>query len=427
MLPERHLIIAEKGTSLFSCHHASSGHSSPDLTGTKIAERDASPEMINTDKKISICMLVANFAPLQGGAERQAQQLSRALLRLGARVCILAGGTKEHGSLHIDGEVPVYRMGGAKSIQFALHCIAFLLRHRHQYDIIHVHTEWSPAVVAAAVGPVLSKPIVVKVRRSGPQAGLEQLQRTLWGKLRLAFLKLIVSRWIAISSWIERDLAELGVAGRTVRLPNAVDTTLVRPLSDQEKCTRRREMGIGSEAFVAVFVGALRARKRVDVLLQAWHELVRQGIEARLFVVGDGEAARSLQATVRHLNLDRYVTFTGRQPFGGVISYLQIADVFVLPSESEGLSNALLEAMAAGVAVISTRVSGSTDAIEDGINGLLVEVGDPRGLAEALKALAEQPVLRRALGIAARRRVEEYFSLDRIAEGYFRLYAELLS
>jgi glycosyltransferase involved in cell wall biosynthesis len=129
---------------------------------------------------------------------------------------------------------------------------------------------------------------------------------------------------------------------------------------------------------------------------------------------------------IHALSLEKDVIWAGLQPFQQVIHYLQMANVFVLPSESEGLSNALLEAMAAGVAVISTRVSGSLELIDDGVNGLLVDIGDVEGLAAALKRLACDPHLCTTLGQRARQTVDEKYSLVNVSKQYLQLYDDLL-
>jgi glycosyltransferase involved in cell wall biosynthesis len=101
---------------------------------------------------------------------------------------------------------------------------------------------------------------------------------------------------------------------------------------------------------------------------------------------------------------------------------LAVGDIFVLPSHEEGFSNALLEAMAAELAVMATGVGGNLDAVVDGESGILVRPRDPRGLAAALKRLADDPTLRRRLGEAARTRVEEQFSLETCVARHERLY-----
>jgi glycosyltransferase involved in cell wall biosynthesis len=102
------------------------------------------------------------------------------------------------------------------------------------------------------------------------------------------------------------------------------------------------------------------------------------------------------------------------------------SDAFVLPTPSEGLSIAIMEAMAAALPVVATAVGGNAELVEPGKTGLLVPVGDVAALADALRVLARDPVKRRAMGRAARSRVTLEFTADKMADRYVKLYEELL-
>jgi len=119
------------------------------------------------------------------------------------------------------------------------------------------------------------------------------------------------------------------------------------------------------------------------------------------------------------------VVFTGR--VDNVDDYLRVADIFVLPSTTEGMSIALLEAMAVGLPVVASRVSGTVDVIKHGKNGLLFEPGNGTGLTDCIISLIESPNRQAELGSQARKTVEQHFSLDRIADRYAALYGSLLS
>ena len=105
--------------------------------------------------------------------------------------------------------------------------------------------------------------------------------------------------------------------------------------------------------------------------------------------------------------------------------YYRAADAFVLPSAVEGMSNALLEAMAQGLPCIGTRISGSEELIEHGVNGLLVPRDDPSALSAALREILNDATLRRKLGRAARQTVEKSYTIESVAQCYLKLYEEL--
>ena len=127
-----------------------------------------------------------------------------------------------------------------------------------------------------------------------------------------------------------------------------------------------------------------------------------------------------LEARTRQAGLTDSVVFTGRVE--NVEDYLRAADIFVLPSTTEGMSVALLEAMAVGLPVVASRVSGTVDVIKHGENGLLFEPGDVEGLADCITSLIESPNQRAELASQARKTVEQHFSLDRAADRYVALY-----
>ena len=175
-----------------------------------------------------------------------------------------------------------------------------------------------------------------------------------------------------------------------------------------------------------VFVGRLVQEKGVELLVRAFAKLVERIPEARLFLVGDGPEKSHLQYLAERMGIAGRIIFTGFVPHSKVRDFLREASVFVLPSRFEGLPNALLQAMAAGLPCIATSVGGVPDVIENGINGILIPPGREDLLAEALeKVLIDQDLARR-LGENAHRSVSR-LRLDRIVGSYHRLIIEMLS
>jgi glycosyltransferase involved in cell wall biosynthesis len=142
-------------------------------------------------------------------------------------------------------------------------------------------------------------------------------------------------------------------------------------------------------------------------------------------VVGDGPLRDTLRDQARALGLDGAVRFLGAVPEAWRL--LPHFDVFALPSRWEGMSNGLLEAMAAGRPIVATTAGGNPELITDGETGLLVPPEDPGALAAAIARLVRDPALARRLGDAARRRVEKDYTLDRMVSRMEALYDELLA
>jgi glycosyltransferase involved in cell wall biosynthesis len=172
-----------------------------------------------------------------------------------------------------------------------------------------------------------------------------------------------------------------------------------------------------------VYVGRLRTRKAVAVLVAAVAVLRDRGVEATLEIIGRGEQEEALRGLVDHLELGDRVRFSGSLPRDEVALRCAAASVFCLPSTYEGLPLAILEAMSQGTAVVSTTVSGTPEAVEHGVTGLLVPPVDVRRLAEALTRLLESPGSASAMGKAGRARFEAEFTIGGIVRRHLELFA----
>jgi len=162
----------------------------------------------------------------------------------------------------------------------------------------------------------------------------------------------------------------------------------------------RAEQGISSGDRVIVQVGNLRTVKGIDILIDAVADLLVRHSNAHLLIVGEGPERARLEAQIGRLGLNGRIRLLGRRK--DIARVLQASDIGVLASHSEGLSNAIIEYMAAGLAVVATRVGGNPELIESGVSGYLVPSGDSRALGQALEQLINQPELAVRFGAAAR-------------------------
>jgi glycosyltransferase involved in cell wall biosynthesis len=199
---------------------------------------------------------------------------------------------------------------------------------------------------------------------------------------------------------------------RTVVIPNAVDVAGAlrsRPIE------RKRPLILA--------VGRLKAPKDFPTLIRALGDLPPDSFEA--LIVGDGPDRPGLEEEIQALELSDRVRLAGERR--DVPQLLAAADVFVLSSASEGLPVSVLEAMAAGLPVVASRVGGVPEQVSDGETGLLVEPGDPNELAAALHRLTADPSLRRRLGAAGHARAEQAFDLDPFRRAHVELYSRELA
>lgn len=166
---------------------------------------------------------------------------------------------------------------------------------------------------------------------------------------------------------------------------------------------------------VAVCIARFVPQKRIEVLIDAMKRVVSRFPSASCVLVGGGFLEAELRGKVRDLGLESAVLFAGET--SDVRPYLAAADVFVLPSEREGLPLVLLEAMALGLPCIAAEAGGNREVIEDGVNGYVVPAGDPARLADSIERLFAAPEQMKAMGLNARRTVEERFDLEKTMSG----------
>jgi glycosyltransferase involved in cell wall biosynthesis len=171
-------------------------------------------------------------------------------------------------------------------------------------------------------------------------------------------------------------------------------------------------------ALRALFVGRLVDVKSLDTLIEAVAMLPRASLSVA--ICGDGPLRQRLQRLAQDGEVDDRIVFLGERRDAAAL--MAAADVLVLPSRQEGLSNALLEAMAAGCAVVASRVGGNVELVQDGHTGLLFPAGEAPALARALLSLHQDPDLRERLGRAARAFVDDRFSVGRMVDDVHRLY-----
>jgi glycosyltransferase involved in cell wall biosynthesis len=389
-----------------------------------------------SERRGTILMVTGGFYPKVGGAERQAEQLARGLRRLGFEILVL--------TLRYRGDLPLEEeRGGIRVVRIRypqikvlgrlfilLRLAAWLISHRRQYDLVHVQMAEYMAFVSTLVARPLGKPVVVRFARN-PSAvtgvfGDFPEFVTRWRFLESVLLFGIrrADRIVAISGMIVEMAAGRGLPlDKIVRIPNGVDVETFRPVSATERERIRRVLDVRSGPAV-VFMGRLIPRKGVADLLRAWVEITAKRSDATLYILGTGKSQEGLQVQARELGIGDSVQFRGSVE--NVVDYLRAADAFVLPSHFEGMPNALLEAMACGLPVVVTSVSGVVDIIRKDVNGILVEPKRPDRLAESLIRILDDSKSAFRLGSAARKTVQDRFSIDRVASMYGSLYGELL-
>ncbi len=297
--------------------------------------------------------------------------------------------------------------------------LATMIR-RRRFDIVHSHASLSARLAARLAG--CSRIVVTRHTIGG-----EPTENPLKRRLAAAAQARLASRFIAISEAIRRRLLDEGVPDyRIETIHNGVDIGLVeREASGLDVRAEFDAIPGGTPSAIIGTVGRLSPEKGQEFLVRAFAAILPEYPGALLVVVGQGNERERLERLAEDLGIAGRVVFTGYRE--NASAYVDAFDVFVMPSISEGLGLALLEAMTLRKPVVATYTGGIPEVVEDGVNGLLARPGDAGSLAFAIARLLKDRLLAARLAGAGRRTVEERFDARIMAEKTVNLYRRLLA
>ena len=286
------------------------------------------------------------------------------------------------------------------------------------WDIVHSQHEKSD-LLCALLPRGRNGPRWISSRRDSG------FQRSAAVKAAFRLLDHRFDRLVAPSRSILDDLARRGrVPEKRLRLiPNGVDTARFAPPSPDARALGRARLGLAPDQFALGCVARMVPVKRHRDLIEALARLSGSRPGLRLVLIGDGPLEQALRAEAQRVGVGPLVHFLGRRQ--DVDTLLPLLDAFVLCSATEGMSNALLEAMAAGLPVVATAVGGNTEVVLDGQSGLLAPPAAPERLAAAIDRLVADPSASHAMGCRGRAHVERKFSDVAMIAAWRELYREL--
>ena len=355
-----------------------------------------------------------------GGMERTLLSLVRATAgdRLDHVICTLRGPGPLADSLPasvpllpLDAQGPNYTSGLR---------LAGILR-RHRPGIVHARTwgVWADAAVACALAG--RPPLVLSFHGLQSDAGFSRGDRR-----RARWLQLLCRQYACVSHAGRDQLRrELAVPARRVAvIPNGVDPDRFAPPLPQARAHIRASLGVSSNECVIGTIGSMTPVKDHATLLSAVSVCRRAGARLRVLLVGDGPLMGELRKQVRRDELEAVVLLPGRR--ADTPDLLGAMDVYVSSSRSEGMSNAVLEAMSVGLAVVATDVGDNARLLMRGRTGAIVPPHDPAALARAIMDLVNKPDQRRRWGACARQLVLDHYTFGRTVERYLNLYRSLL-
>jgi len=360
--------------------------------------------------------------PVIGGLERQAHELAKALVQRGHMIHVISSrfDAGQQFVERVDG-VLVHRVQWIQSrlarfLWFPFRLTLILFKLKSEVDVVHVHNiSWLGAFITL-FARAMRLPVITKLPNTG-EFGIAGMRHGPFGFLRVALL-MKSDAIIAMTPESVDELAHIGYSSQRIfKITNGISLLTSRVETEQSN-------SLG--AVTAVFVGRLSQEKGLVDLLHAWSTVKASSVRrVTLRIIGEGPQNAELKALAEMLDLGEVVEFVGYCK--DVSMELAKSDLFVLPSYAEGNSNAILEAMRAGLPVVATRVGGSSIQVGPEGDRFLVPPGNHQALAAALYELIEDKALRCRVGEAMRARIERYFKIERIARTYEEAYDLLVS
>lgn len=371
---------------------------------------------------VRILFLIDNLRP--GGAQKALLSLVRALKTTRAEQAVWCLGGSSRFDFEFEAlDVPVLGrpLNTRRLLYEPIELLSYMMRERVSLvQTFLVHSDITARVLGglARLCTPGRTPIVINSVRATNRNTPLWLRLLQQGTARMATHFTAVS-WPSLRFAVEKE----GVAAdRTTVIPNGIDHRQWTHLPDRREA--REALNIPDQAVVVGTVGRLTEQKGQRYLIQAAHKVVSRQPDALFLIAGYGPLEETLKQQAEDAGVAEQVRFLGYRP--AVKQLLAAFDLFVLPSLWEGMSNAVLEAMAAGLPVVATRVDGNTEQVADGLTGLLVPPADAESLAEALLDLITDPDRREAMGRRGRERVTSLFPMQRMTSTTLALYERLL-
>jgi glycosyltransferase involved in cell wall biosynthesis len=371
--------------------------------------------MMSTSERLRILHIAPSFCV--GGAEQMAGHLMVGLSEshdvAGAGLYPAADSSIEHRLKEAD--IPVWHLDKRPGFDPKLFVALDRVFKEVQPHVVHTHL----SVLRYALPGLLRRrvPVVVHTLHNMAQHETDTFGQVVqW----FAFRKLVLP--VAISREVAASFKRVYGLECKAMVPNCIPVDNYRR-SMADRFRWREKERFGRDVFLFICVGRLEPQKNPMLLLEAFSELDDE--RAHLVMLGEGSLRGQLTSYIREHGLDRRVHLLGQR--NEVPECLAASDVFVLSSSWEGNPLAVMEAMAAGLPVVSAGVGGVPELVESGQHGLLIRPGDRAGFTNALRTLLNNPEKRAAMANAARARAMAAFNVDRMTQGYANLYRQAVA
>lgn len=380
--------------------------------------------------RCSVLMYCPQFRPAVGGAERQAEMLATALVAAGCGVTVLtpridpaSPAVEDAGGVRIE-RFPLSDL--SRRFQYpgiALINIPFILwqvvravfTRLRRHSVIHCHIASLQTAAVALAGAASSLPVLVTAHTASRHSDLGNIEKaSRSGRLVAWLVRGVLKDWVAVSAAVERELLAAGIPAKSVsRIPNGVELTALLP----DRIPRRNV-----KRFLYLGRLATTAERDVPTLINAFDRLARENNEVELALVGGGDLLEETRVLAEAKSAAARIYMPG---FDDPHRWHEWADCFVLPSRYEGLSLALLEAMAAGLPCIANDIAPNREVLADGAAGILVPVSDEDRLFHEMQRMATDNAHAETMSRSALAAVNARYSISAVAEMYINLYNKL--
>lgn len=370
------------------------------------------------------------YPPDIGGPATNTKILAEEFSARGHEVTVVTYGDGENSD--VGGMFKVVKVSRRNNIlcRYA-HYFLTILKYSRRSDVLFVQGPISAGLPVFLAKPLTGRRYVLRIvgdhaweqarQRFGVEEDLDDFQRKSYGFRvgTMKFFQSIVSRAaskvVVPSGYLKGIAAGWGVEQSRIEVVfNSVEASL--PEESREEIRQKT----GLSGTVIVSIGRLVPWKGFSGLIRAFAKLCEDGERRELVIIGDGPGRTELEMLVKELGLGNGVRMTGRLGRADTMGFLKAADIFALNTAYEGLPHTVIEAMIAGVPVVTTDVGGNPEIVQDGETGLLVRYGDIGALAEAIRRLEDDAGLKNKLVSNARGRLDR-FAKDRMVEEMMRV------
>ena len=337
-------------------------------------------------------MIIPSVPSKTGGAERQLTILKKNLNNNKIKIIVLTNKNN------------IYQFF------FLIKIVFFILYNSRHINIIHIHSVNSPALIATIMGKILSIPSIVKVTRNGKNSAISTYEKTLIGRFYLSLLKKFADKFICLSSFAKKEMLSKNFHRRKlIIIPNGVEIKKV-----STKKTKNQNL--------YVVVGRLIKRKKVDEIIKSFKKIFKNKYK-KLLIIGDGPELDNLKNLDRNLKSKAKIYFLKNKKNSYVQEIIESCNFFIINSNSEGLSNAMLEAMSKKLVIISKKLNSNKDILKNNFNSL--EFENSNGLEKILNKKYNPNFLKK-LRKNSLITVQKKFNIEIISKKYIALYKKIL-